>query len=224
MKKLITILGATLAVLLVAPSLVSAQSGNAPGNQGQAQNQNQTQTNTNRPAVSQIREQAETRAEETRTTAEQRKQEVMQQVEERRAEIKQDVCERRQQALTNVMPRLAQGATSVKQSMDTMYDRVVGFYESGQLTVDNYETLVGAIETAKANAETALATVEGQTFTLDCTDPNVGQQLDGYRLSIQEARTVLKEYKKALVDLISALKAAATNDQTANGDSQEGNQ
>lgn len=168
------------------------------------------------PDTTQIREQAQARAEEAKTSAEERKNEIMAQVEERRAQIEQEVCERRQQTLTDVMPRLAQGATSVKQSMDTVYSRVVGFYESGQLTVENYDELVGNVEAAKANAESAIATVDQYQFELDCDNPNVGEQLDGFRLAVEGARDALKEYQSALVDLISAMRAAASLEQDGN--------
>lgn len=207
MRKLSKIMSvAALFAFVVAPVSALAQAPGGGGNQGGA----------SRPDTSQIREQAEARAEENRTGAEERKSEIMKQVEERRAQIKKEVCERQQQTLTSVMPRLAQGATSVKSSMDTVYLRVAGFYESGQLTVENYDILVGNVETAKANAEAAIATIENQTFTLDCDNPSVGQQLDGYRLAVQSTQAALNDYKKALVELISAMRAAASFEQGNN--------
>lgn len=163
-----------------------------------------------RPDVAQIREQASARAETARTDSEQRTTDIKQQIEERRAQVKQEVCERRQAALTRTLPRSSRGATSVKKSMDTIYSRVVGFYESGQLTVENYEELVGNVETAKANADAAITTIDDYNFELDCDNPQVGQQLDGYRLAVGGARTALKEYKQSLVALISSMRAAAS--------------
>lgn len=164
-----------------------------------------------RPDIAEIRERAKARAEEARKSAEERKVEIMQRIDERQAQVRTDVCERRQDVLEKIMPRLSQGATSVKTSIDTVYSRVVSFYESGQLTVDNYDELVGAIEIAKADAETAITAIDNQSFTLDCENPGVGQQLDGFRMAVREAKESLKEYKRSLVDLISTLRAAASD-------------
>lgn len=200
MKKISTLTLAGLFAFMVTPVVVLAQS----------------PSNTHRPDTTQIREQAQARAEEAKTSVEERKSKIMAQVEERRAQIEQDVCERRQQVFTSVMPRLAQGATSVKQSMDTVYSRVVGFYVSGQLTVENYDELVGDVEAAKANAESAITTIDQYQFELDCDNPNVGEQLDGFRLAVGGARDALKAYQGELVDLISAMRAAASLEQEGN--------
>ncbi len=166
-----------------------------------------------RPAVTQPREHTEARAQERMASVEERRAELQQKVKERRAEIKEKVCERRQQNLTRVMPRLAQGATSVLNSMDTVYGRVSTFYEKGQLTVANYDELAASVELAKTNAAASVASIESQSFELDCENPRVGQQLDGYRLAVQDARESLMGYKKTLVALISAMRAAAAVEQ-----------
>jgi|GEM_PF-1504169 hypothetical protein len=166
-----------------------------------------------------IREQARERAEERRTSAQERKQEIMADVEERRAQIKQDVCERRQERLESTLPRLATSATRVQGVIDTMYERVAGFYEDGQLTVDNYDELIDDIEKARVEAETATTAVNEFELELDCENQNVGEQLDGFRTAVREARDGLKDYRTALVSLISSLRAEAT--ETSSEDSAE---
>jgi hypothetical protein len=173
-------------------------------------NQDDQTNTTSRPDIAEIRERAKARAEEARTSAEERKAEILQRTEERKAEVKADVCERRQLVLERIMPRLSQGATSVKSSIDTIYTRVAGFYESGQLTVENYDELVSEIEVAKANAEAAITAIDGQSFTLDCENPSAGQQLDGFRMAVREAKDSLKEYRKTVVELISSMRSAAS--------------
>lgn len=174
------------------------------------------QPSVSRPDMSKVREQARIKATENMTTAEERKAATLKQAQERRVRITQKVCERRQQSLVKVIPRLAQGAKSVKSSIDTVYARVASFYEQGQLTVANYGELVDNVESAKANAEAAIAAIGSQKFELDCGNAGAGQQLDGYRLAVQSARSALKDYKKALVELISAMKAAAAAEQGSN--------
>ncbi|MBA2279047.1 hypothetical protein H0V99_01215 [Candidatus Saccharibacteria bacterium] len=157
------------------------------------------------------REQAEVKALEARESKEERIAEIKQQVESRKLAIKQNVCEKRAAKLQAAIPKLSKGATSVKIAIDKMYERVQGFYESGQLTVDNYQELVDAIELSKANAETALETVENYEFVVDCESETVGQSLDAFRAAVNEAKTALKQYRKDLVELISSLKSESAS-------------
>lgn len=155
------------------------------------------------------REAARARALERAESRETRVAEIKQEVAERKAQVKQDVCERRQEQLQARLPRLAQSVTTLQGVMDGFYTRVVGFYESGQLTVSNYDELVEAVELAKANAASSAEAIESYEFELDCEAEDAGAQLDGYRTAVREARDSLKTYRQALVDLISSMRAAA---------------
>ncbi|MGH7158249.1 MAG: hypothetical protein ACREGD_04255 [Candidatus Saccharimonadales bacterium] len=203
------LLAAVFVAVLAVPAVALAQ----PGDSSRGSNQAPETASARQSEATQIREQAQAKAEEAKTKAEDIKNEITTRVEERRAQIKKEFCERRQQSLAKVMPRLAQGATSVKQSFDIAYERVVGFYESGQLTVSNYDELVGNVEAAKANAASAVSAAENYQFELDCENPNVGEQLDAFRLAVDEAKAALNEYRQALVELISAMRAAAALEQ-----------
>ncbi len=183
----------------------------------------------NRPDVSTQRAQAQENSQTARQQSQERVEAIKQEVAERRAEIEQEVCERRQDRLNTVMPRLATSSNTLKSTFDTIYERVQGFYDSGQLTVENYDELKEAVDAAQANAEAAVEAINNYEFELDCENSNVGQQLDGFRQAVSEARTELKSYQEALVNLISALRAeAAEQQETENGteesnNAQEGN-
>lgn len=167
------------------------------------------------------REAGQLTAQQMQEEARERVELIKQEVEERRETIKQEVCERRQQQLTQVMPRLATGATSVKSAFDTIYSRVQGFYESGQLTVSNYDELKAEVDAAQAEAAVALAAVDSYEFELDCENANVGEQLDGFRTAVSSAKESLKAYRQALVNLISALRAEAAEEAQTNADEEE---
>jgi hypothetical protein len=180
-----------------------------------AQNGPPAQAQERREAAQAGRQGGEAYSQKAREQAQERVADIKQEVEQRRISIQQDVCERRQERLQAVLPRLSTGATKVKQSMDTVYERVQGFYDSGQLTVSNYDDMKTRVDSAKLNAEASLAVVENFQFELDCEKPGVGQQLDSYRTAVAEARDALKVYRAALVDLISSLRAAAAVEQEA---------
>lgn len=199
-KKSLLIATAVFAVAGVTPVAVMAQSTRAQEVQTQAEEQ--------RSAVRQTTQQRQ-------QEAQLRVNEIKQKVEQRRATIKQNVCERRQQRLATVIPRLATGATSVKTALDSIYDRVQGFYKNGQLTVDNYDELTTAIDTAKTDSEATLDVVKEYKFELDCDNPSVGEQLESYRLAVKQSKEALKVYRDKLIDLVSALRAEAAENTDA---------
>lgn len=215
-QKLILTVAVTLVAALVAAPVALAQGGR-PDSAGSS-NAAQTQNEGTASQGASFREQAEARAKEAREAAEQKVEAIKQEVEERKATIKKEVCERRQAQLKTVLPRLATGATSVKSSFDTVYSRVQGFYESGQLTVANYETLNANVAAAQAAAGTAIAAIESASFELDCENPDLGSQLDGYRAAVRNAQESLGAYRDALVQLISAMRAAQATEGEGNGE------
>lgn len=168
----------------------------------------------------QIREDAAAQAEQRQEDRDERKAEIEQRVAERQEQVATERCEQRQAVIERIIPRLANGANTVFDRIDSVYMKIVGFYEDGQLTVSNYEELVDAIELSRANAEEAVAVIGEFEFELDCEENGVGQQLDGYRTAIAEARDELKLYRADVVELISSLRAEAAESDDQ-GDTEE---
>lgn len=196
MKKNILKLTVALLVLSAIPVVASAQSSRSVDSRGTAQ----------REAVLQIREQAAEKAAESQPDMQQQRQAIQQQVEQRTMVMNQTRCESQQRVLVNAVPRLSQNATAIKDSLDRAYARITTFYEEKALTVENYEFLVNTIEAAKVNSEVTVATIGEYKFEVNCADPNIGQQLHGYRLSVQTAQPALREYRQALLNLVEATK------------------
>jgi len=165
-------------------------------------------------------EDAKEKAEAFRLEAKERVEEIRAKAKQKRAEIKKEVCERFQTKLSEIPSRVSNRATRHQEVFDKIYGRVQGFYDKGQLTVDNYDELKSAVDTAQANSAAAVLAVGEVEVTIDCDDPKIGEQLDSVRTAAQEARTALKEYRTKLVELISALKSAAA--QQNNDDNTEG--
>jgi hypothetical protein len=154
---------------------------------------------------------ARERSKKARDEAQEKVNERKQEATERRLNVKQDVCARKQGQLEKVVPRLSTSSVRVKDAIDNVYARVQGFYETGQLTVDNYVELDSIVSEKKAAAEVSIAALDSTIVEYDCDNPSFGQQLDGYRLLARDSRDNLKEYRSVLVDLISAMKSADAN-------------
>lgn len=155
-----------------------------------------------------VRELAKERAEQQKEAIEAKREEIKEKVEERKAEIDVERCERNQSKLESLMPRLSNSADVQTRVLDTMYERVVGFYETGQLSVDNYEELVAEIETQKMEAADALVILSETTVEINCEQKGLGGQLSEYREGIKVVRDEIREYRTALVNLIKAMKSA----------------
>lgn len=160
------------------------------------------------------------KAQEARQSAKERIEEIKERNQQRRAELKLDICQRRQARIQNSITRISDRASRIKGVIDRMFVRVQGFYAEGQLTVENYEELETNVETAQADAEASIAALESYVFTLNCEDPNAASQLANFREAVNETKTELKDYRKALVELISSMRAAAA-EENANDDSTE---
>jgi|AntRauTorckE6833_2_1112554.scaffolds.fasta_scaffold00271_26 hypothetical protein len=153
---------------------------------------------------------AQARQADRQVMREEKQAEIQERVKARRTQVRADVCERRQEQLAQLIPRLANQSSRLNGVVDDIYLRVQGFYESGQLTVDNYETLNSNVADAQAEAQVAVEVVATYEFELDCENASVGDQLVGFRESVAEAREALKAYRTELVALISSLRAEAT--------------
>lgn len=162
--------------------------------------------------------QAQMNAAERRERVDQLRQErttdIQERVAARRAQVRQDVCERRENRISALIPRLANQSTRVLSAIDSVYERVQGFYGSGQLAVENYDELDQAVANAQLAAQSAVQATSGYEFTFDCDNPSVGDQLFGFRESVTDTREELKVYRSELVTLISSLRSAAAEEDT----------
>lgn len=203
-----------MALVLSPGTLQATRHGSTPGSgQGQTSQERGQQPDN-------MGQQGETAQED----AQQRQERIQQQVQERRAEVQQQVCERKEDQLQQVIPRLATQSRALKDAIDQVYDNVQGFVENEQVVVEDYEAHTESIDAAQADAEAAVQVVENYEFELDCENPNIGQQLDGFRLAVEEARQELKTYRDELVKLIQEMRAEeANNSETSNGNGQNGN-
>lgn len=154
-------------------------------------------------------EAAKKTASEKRKSKEERIAKIKADTEARKLALTQEKCEAREEKLQKLVPKLSNSANRLKTVIDRKYDRVVTFYDEKEITVENYETLVADIELAKANAEASMETLETYEVEVDCEQSGIGGQLDAYRTAVKEARDDLKEYRKALIALITSVKVKA---------------
>lgn len=145
--------------------------------------------------------------------ARERAERIRQQAEQRQAQVLMDICERREQQLNQLIPSLSRQATSLLGTIDSVYSRVQQFYDTGQITVENYDELTASVDAAGEDAAAAVQALSDYGFNLNCSDPKTGDYLESFRIAASEAKEALKNYRAELVNLISALRAAAEEQQ-----------
>lgn len=159
--------------------------------------------------------------ENAKSQAKTKSEEIKQQVKDRKIELKKEVCERRQARLINVPSRMNKNASTLQGVLDKKYAKVQEFYTTKNLTVTNYDTLKSNVDTAQAASQAAVDALKDYNFTFSCDTPGLGQQLDGLRSTANEAKTKIKEYRKALIALITAISNSideeATNSTSTTG-------
>lgn len=160
-----------------------------------------------------------TRVEEAREAAKARVESAREAAKERKIALKQDRCEAQKDKLTERLPRLSQSVTSVKKVLDAKYEKVIAINKSGKLTVSNFDELDAEIKVKQQSAQTAVDNIDPATFAIDCNNNDLGVQLDSYRATVNEAKTALKGYRTALVNLVSALNASADKAEVEANDS-----
>ena len=223
MKKLLSLSLAGVLLVAFTGGPVTAQQQRSDSRQQQSEQQQR------RSEQRDTRQREESRGEESQQDSQaaqedtrERREQIEQKVAERKQEVKQEVCERKKEQLQRVIPKLATQATALKDAIDRVYDNVQGFVESEQVVVSDYEAKKTSVDEAQAEAAAAVGVVEDYQFELDCDNPNVGEQLDGFRLAVTQAREALHAYRDELVALIQSMRAQEADNADQQGENQNG--
>ncbi len=124
-------------------------------------------------------------------------------------------CEKRQEQIQRKTAKYIQNAQKYQSVVDKLYERVQGFYETGQLTVGNYIELETAAGQAKSQSQASIQSLGEMGGAVDCTDPDVAtQSLKAFRGLAGQTRTELRSYSTSVKNMISAMQSAHSN---ANG-------
>ena len=131
-------------------------------------------------------------------------------VNEKLTTAKLKACEKRQANVNNRTERIAARATKHLGVFTTISERVQDFYTTKGYAVENYDSLLAEVNTAKATAETTVAEISSKKASFSCED-NPRQGLVAFKESLKASTTALKDYRTAIKNLIVAVKSANNN-------------
>lgn len=171
-----------------------------------------------------LQQKAEERAEELRAKAqelEQKREEVQTRLTERRLEA----CKKREERIGEIISKISEQGKRQLELFDKIADRTQAFYEAAGNTLDTYDELVAAVDSARSNAESAVIDVEaaGATFECDGTDP-IGTA-EAIKTNLRLRIESLKAYRTSVKNLIVGVKSVqpdvddADNEEVKNDDS-----
>lgn len=195
---------------LRATSMQSPEGGNSgPGNAGDLRNRANERAQEALAKAQQRANEARQKVAQAQAEAEKRRTEALQKGGEKLTTARKRACDKRETTITNLMKRINNRGGNHVQLITTVSQRVQAFYTQQGLTVENYDVLLSAVASAKANAEAAKAAVDSaqQQFDCDGTDPT--GTAASFKQLTQARNEATKAYRDAVKQLIDAVKAAA---------------
>lgn len=174
-----------------------------------------------REAAKAIRQDAADNAKAGAMSVDAKKAAIQESVAAKKQSLNEAKCERNQERITKMLSDVPNGAKTQLDVLDTMYERVAGFYENKDLNIEDYKARVENIEQVKVEARSTLQVMQNSEVTVDCAANGTGDQLAFYRGAAEGTKTQIREYRDQLVDLISAMKASVATDDTATTDTTE---
>jgi hypothetical protein len=145
--------------------------------------------------------------------------EVKAKVQANTQEQRQKACAARKDSLTKRMGNAVTAAQRHKTNFDNIYTKVQNFYTTKKLNVSNYDTLKAAADKAQQDAADQVSALKALEVNVDCMQTDsLATNLTAFQTAVKSTRDSLKTYRKALVDLITALHGASTsaNDSSSN--------
>jgi hypothetical protein len=122
------------------------------------------------------------------------------------SEAKKRVCENRAKNIDAIMARSIKRAEHQGKLFTTIAERVEAFYAKKGKVVANYDQLVAAVDAAKANLDTNLATLKAVDFSCDSDDPkgNIEEFKEAHHMVLDSLKTLRTSVKDLIVGVRSA--------------------
>jgi hypothetical protein len=119
----------------------------------------------------------------------------------RLADAKLKACQKREATITKIISRINTRAENQVGVFDKIAARTEAFYTSKGKTLSNYDALVAAVASAKAQTQTDLAAMKtADGFKCDGSDPK--GMAASFKSSLKAETSDLKAYRTAVKNLI----------------------
>lgn len=135
-------------------------------------------------------------------------------------------CESRKQGLDQKLANIVKNAQKYQTRVDTVFTKAQKYKTDNNVTIENWDTLVAAATDAQTKAKASVDVLSTLKTTVDCNSETVAADVATFKAAVSQARGDLHTYRKAVKDLVKAVKeakeAAATTSATDTSSTTEG--
>ena len=128
---------------------------------------------------------------------------------------RQKACEVRQAAINRKVTRFGTRAQRHLDVFSSIFTKVQNFQTNKKLDAPNYDSLVAAANAKKDAASSAVAALKSLSINIDCSASDPAATLETLKTSVKSTREALQAYRKAIIDVISALSVAKDDSSTS---------
>lgn len=121
---------------------------------------------------------------------------------------RQKFCEAHKDGITNKFSRIVTNSERIQARISSIQDKAVAYKTDNNLTIDNWDALVAAADTAKANSAASIEALKAVKPTVDCNSTSVASDVATFKAAAATTRDSLKAYKSSVKDILKALEAA----------------
>jgi uncharacterized protein YukE len=140
----------------------------------------------------------------------------LQQRAEKLSAAKLQICQKRETVINGVMSRMSSRGQKQLDLITAVSTKVQAFKNSKNITVADYDTLLAAVESSKATAQTAVDAVKNTQVEFKCDGSDPKGAGSSFREAVKAQDAALKAYRDAVKDLIKAVRQAnGTNRSTS---------
>ena len=137
---------------------------------------------------------------------------------QRLTDLKLKVCQEKSAIILKRSTQLGEMVANMEKKFTSIIDGVKGYYVKKKLTLTNYDELVAAIDTKKSAISPLLEVAKADVSSFSCSGENPAEQLKKYRTDMQAVIAGLQDYRKAIKDLIVAIKGLTIPEVTVTGE------
>ena len=129
------------------------------------------------------------------------------------------ICQNRETKIDGIMGRIGDRGQKQLDLFTTIATRVETFYTKSGKTLDNYDTLIAAVNTAKDSAQTAVDQVKADKANFKCDGTDPSGAASSFKTDLQTEITALKNYRTTIKNLIVGVKSVVgtENSQSSGG-------
>lgn len=123
-------------------------------------------------------------------------------------DAKKKICQEKTEDIKSNMGKISQTGQKNGDFLNSVVEKIKNFVSKNNLTVENYDTLLADIASAKASLEASKQVLDTYKTQFDCSSDPKSTASD-FKTALQSMKDAEKTYKQSVKSLLEATKTAA---------------